>query len=891
MARSFSGLHVPTSLALDGAPAAARNLAASFPEGTLTGDISFDAPVTFYDETAASGKVEYTVTADGELVARGNTMYGTKGIAVTYTAEQPGWVTFAVTFSNESGNSPVSKIRVFVGNGTPSPARKATAAYDRATSTMNVSWLPVTTSADGGYIDPAKVTYAIFDADAPADAAPLAKDLTANEWSTVFAEPTDYTFYSYRIIAYFEGVASGASVTNVVPLGAMTPAVSYGFDAGLTGWTVINANGDDYTWEPYNEGTVSIRWNSAVPMDDWLISMPLRLEGGKMYDVVVDVWKSSATWAERFEIKYGSEPTAEAMTETLVPAGDLQPADTRKPLSGRILCENDGIVYIGLHGCSDADRYRIIIKDFKVSEGVSSAVPEACAGLTVAPHAAGVKKADITFDAPTLTAAGNPLGALTRIDLKRDGKLIKSFAAPAAGESLSFTDEVASPGTYTYTVVACNSEGEGIAAETSAYIGFALPAAPAFATLIEGETVGTAAIAWAPVTEDVNGTPLASGDVTYTVCINTNTGWQPIVEGLVLPAYSYQAIPEGDQDLFQYAVFAVNEAGVGLGATTELKPLGTPYSYLEETFADCKFHYVWAVGGDYDWGLCGDEFFTDITSVTQDGGFIAGQGTSYNQSGTIYSAFMSLAGLENPALIFYVNNINGDNINTLKVEVSERNGDWIPLVDSDIASESSAPGWNRITCLLDRFEGKTIQFRLSSAIMKYGWLLIDDIVIAELPDHDLAAETIEAPATVATGEAYAVNVSVRNVGANMADAYKVELSADGEVVKTFEGTSLKPGAASSFRYDTGMAAIATEPVTWSARVVYDKDLKADNDITQEIAVAPLTNILPVVTDLSADGIRLSWGAPDITGIAKAPVTVDFEDGESFAREYKDWTVC
>ena len=887
-AEEVVGLYVAAPLAEDGAPDAAQNAVASFPDGTMTGTIEFDAPTTLFDGTPATGKVAYMVTANGELVAQGNTMYGTKGISVTYTAEKPGMVEFIIIFSNEVGNSPAAKIKAFVGNGTPSPSANAVAEYDNSTSTMSVSWLPVTTSADGGYIDPAKVTYAVFDGNAEEGAAPLAKDLTATEWSTMFPAPENYTLYSYKIVAYFDGAASGAAVTNSVALGAMNPAFDYPFSNGLTGWTIIDGNEDLKVWEQINATTVGIMYNSKLDMDDWLISMPVRLEGGKMYDVTVHAWSRSATYVETVEVMYGAAPTADALTNEVIKPTVLATETEQEPITGKLICPADGIYYIGIHGISEADSYTLYVDDFKVSEGTSSAVPAAADNFDVVPAANGVKKATVSFDAPTLTAAGDALSAITKVEVSRNGEVAKTFDAPAVGAALSFVDEVATPGNYTYTVVAYNDKGAGLEAEKTVYIGFALPAAPEYATLVEGETPGTATIAWAPVTEDVNGTALSTDDVKYLVAQSTADGWEIIAQDIVLPAYSYQAVPAGQQEFCQYAVFAVTEAGMGQGVVTDFRPLGTPYNGIDETFANGTLNYIWGVTNASGWGLF-NEASLGVADADGNDGFIAYQASSNNPSASLFSGFISLEGLTNPALTFYTYCIAANDNNTVKVEACERNGEWQELMTTVVNEVADGDEWGKITANLADFAGKTIQIRLTATAVQYVFTMFDAIKTVSLLDNDLAATSITAPATVATCSDYTVQVAIENEGAKKAEGYKVELYANGEVVKTFEGDALESGATASFSYDASFDAIATEPVTYSAKIVYAEDLNADNNETEEVVVMPKANKLPVVEDLHADGIKLLWSEPDLTKGAGQPTTVDFEDGESFAHEYEGFT--
>jgi hypothetical protein len=56
---------------------------------------------------------------------------------------------------------------------------------------------------------------------------------------------------------------------------------------GIDGWTTVNSNNDNYTWEEFNGYGVYV-FTSNSSADDWLVSPELSLEGGVAYQITID---------------------------------------------------------------------------------------------------------------------------------------------------------------------------------------------------------------------------------------------------------------------------------------------------------------------------------------------------------------------------------------------------------------------------------------------------------------------------------------------------------------------------------------------------------------------------------------------------------------------------
>lgn len=900
------GLCVVAPAAEEGAPAAVTDLAADFPQGALSGNVSFKLPTTLFDGSAATGTLGYKVLANGQQVADGT---GAAGADVTapVTVEEAGEYTIVVTASNAVGEGPKVKLTLFIGNGTPK-SPEAALVYEGGK--MKLSWPAVTESADGGFIDPAAVTYSVTRIinNESGSALTVASGLTATSFEEEVAMPAEITTYHYLVVAESAGVVSTPAKSNSVTLGNIVPPYVNHFDSAdaLSGYTIIDGNDDGKVWTYYQgasgadgePGAARMTYNTNLAMDDWMITPPLKLEGGKAYKVSFQARANSDAYPERVEAKWGNAATAAAMTGVIVAPTDL--GKNWVELGAYIIPEADGIYYVGIHGISDEDTYYLYVDDLTVSAAAATTVPGVATDLAVANDPAGTGKATITFKAPAKTMGGETLAAITKIELSRDGNVIKTFDAPAPGADLNHED-TAETGTHTYSVQAFNADGAGEVASVTAFVGIDKPGAPENVTMVETATPGEVTITWDAVTVDQNGNAINSALVKYLVAERVTTGWTPIFETPIsATTYTFQAVPAGEQDFAQYAIFAVTDGGTGTGAPTDMIPVGTPYEGMEESFPDGTLSYVLGLdssnGGS--WSLFGDD--SGIPSQDGDNGFIGMKASYLEQGADLFTGKISLAGAVNPGISFYTYNLVGESggkdENTIELFVreigaAEYTALGTPIVIGDLATEA---GWVSVNKSLAAYAGKTIQLMFRATCHGFAYTLIDNIKIGDMLENDLHARAISAPAKVKAGADYEVAVTVNNNGTKDATAFTIKLFADGEQVAAKTVDALAAGTATTETFTLNMHALAEEPVVLHAEVEFAADEKQDNNKTAEVTVTPQISKLPAVTDLKGEAdengkAHLTWSEPDLNAAPAETGVVDFEDAESFAHEYEGWT--
>lgn len=890
------GLVIPAPAAEEGAPAKVTGLAANFADGSMSGTIDFVAPTTLYDGSNGVGELTYTVLCDGESVATGTTAFGATVNAAVTVAES-GMHTFVVYCSNAAGNGPKAQIKAFVGKGVPA-ATTVSAYY--ADGVANVSWIPVTESADGGYVNPAEVTYTVT---RYPEGVVVADGITEASFSEPLAEPESIVSYTYGVKATYSGATSAEAMSNAIVLGSIVPPYTQDFSNSnaLDAFTIIDANNDGKTWMVYN-GEARMAYNSSLDMDDWLITPPMKLEAGKAYKVSFKAHANSSTFPERIEVKWGDSNTAAGMANVLVEPTVLS-SGTAEEFVCFITPQANGTYYVGFHGISDADMFYLYIDDIEIAAGVAATAPAAPTNLVVTPGANGAKTAAISFNAPAVDFAGNALASLEKVELYRGEELIHTFDAPAVGAELTYTDNLPADGDYTYSVAGYNADGKGESTSATVYVGVDFPAAVSEATLTEdAANPGKVTVTWAAVDKDVNGQAIAADAVKYDLYIYDGNSRVLVAGDLTTTSYSYEAVTEG-QSFLQYAVFAKTARGEGDGTLTQMLAIGAPVTNFADTFAGGELTYDWGIQrlGDStgaSWTLLGDE--SGVPSQDGDNGMIAMKASYIDDASRLYSVKISLAGVENPALTFYTYNIVGESgdpdENLVSVCVSAPNANnFVTVMPEATVNDlcGGAEGWAKVTVNLAAYAGQDIQFGIDVVCKGYAYTIFDNFKISSLVDNDLVATGITAPATVKAGADYTVDVTVSNDGAKDAGAYTVELYADNEKVAEKAAEGLESSKTATVSFERTMSALATEPVTYKAIVVYAADEVLNNNETTEVAVAPIVSNLPKVTDLAASiadgGNKLTWSEPDLTAAAPEAITEDFETATGFAKEFGDWT--
>lgn len=895
-APEIMGMFVPAPAAADDAPFYCEDISINLYKDTPTGNVTLKTPSLLFDEeTAGTGPLTVKVIANDTEVGSLAAEWGAE-VSVPITLPETGMYTFEVYAENENGPGAKTKFRdVWVGGDTP-VAPEPQLSYDG--TSLNLTWDPVTVGVLGGYIDLENLSYTVTRADGTI----AAEGLTETSYSEPVEAEGQLATYYYTVTVKAGDVVSGAGKSNIVAVGSIIPPYTSDFGKdGLAGWTIIDANEDGKTWE-ISDQEAKVTYNSTLSTDDWLISPQVKLQAGKSYTLSFNARGNSASFAEKFEVKAGAAPTVEGLTEQLVEPTELKTSDPVL-FEAALNPTADGMYYIGIHGISDPDKFALLIGNLTIQEGRSLSAPGEATDVKVTPNQQGEFKATISFNAPSTTIDGNQLESLTKAEVWRGDLLVHTFDNPAPGEALSCEDAtLESAGTATYKVTAYNSHGKGSEVSASAYIGYDLPMVPTNVQAFHTDKAREILITWDPVTADINGLPMDASKVTYIVA-QYNDGWNAIASGISSTECLLQMESYKDTQHFeQFAVFAQNEIGYGEGAASQLVPVGKLYESISESLPHGSgLNHIWSydTSGGASWDIRTDLSFEGLASQDGDNGYFGMRGFGKENYASLCSGMVNLRNLEKPGLSFYTFNITDENgtvdDNLLEVDVMKLGDrEWTNIYSKSVNEACGGEtGWGYISIPLDDYADNTILFRFTGYTKVYTVVAIDNIKLNNMPDYDLQAGGLIAPAKVKAGDDFKVEASVYNPGTKESGAYTVELYENGKLIDSHECASLASGASASTEFECHMPGIAVESVEYYTRIIVANDEDETNNISGTTTIRPLATHLPAVAELSGESgdetVILSWNEPDVYGEDGTPVTDDFEDGESFSDNYREWT--
>ena len=891
-AEQFMGMYVPTPLAEDDAPAAATNLSTTFAEGKLTGTVNFIVPTLTYSGAQGSGDISYEIYTGSVRLASGATQWG-KAEKVAVTLPAGGQTEITVTLLNATGASPKEKVSVFAGSDAPT-APAPTAAW--ADGTMTLTWDVPAGSVNGGYVDPAALTYKVTRYPGPTV---VAEATTATSFTEAVEMPDKVVTYFYAVEATYNGKTSAPGYSNRVVLGASTTPYILDFAEldDLDDLTVINENPDSQEWE-LSGGAALLAEDRVMPKDDWLITAPVRLVPGAVYAVTVKASSQGSWYPEQLEVKYGEGNTPEAMTETVIPVTDIATSTSSayKTLSGYISVQKETTVFVGVHACSPADVWNLRVSYIAIEAAFASTAPGAATNFKATPDATGANAVTVTMNAPTIDYDGNKLSQITRLAIFRDGTEIHSVEAPAPGEEISYTDKAVTIGEHTYSAIAYSGTNPGREISQTVFVGVAIPAAPEFVSAVETETEGEVTLTWAEVTTDANGYPISSDLVSYTVYQPNElaTAWVPVASGIKGNTYTFMASPD-TQVFDMYAVAAVTSAGTSNACPSDAIPVGPSFKVpFFESFANGLMQTLFtAEGAGADWEVAIND--PQYLAQADDNGFVQMIGEYYGSNGVLLSGKINLEGSVNPTLSFatfnYFTTETGPDYNSIDVYACPAGGEWTLLKQFIVKDMADQNRWGTVNLPLEQFNGKKIQLMFKVTHYSYDRTTIDQISIANGVDHNLGITSFSAPAMVAANAPFKVEATVENAGLNDAADFTVKLYRDGEVCDTRTLEALRAGRTATVAFEQVFTPLVEDEVEYYAELVYGPDMIADDNKSASITVTPEANNLPVVPylygELESGHAVLNWDEPDTDTSAPDPVNETFETAESFATTGQD----
>lgn len=888
----FAGLFSRSSGAISSAPGALTGFTADYDIATSSDvKVSFTMPETTFGGTPVSGKTEWIISLNDVNAEIGEAMPGEQ-VNVTLRNAPVGMNTISAFARNSAGKGPQEKVRKWIGVDTPMPLENVvvTAQGNKAI----VKWDAPTKSLHDGYFNPADLNYRVV-------RQPGNITVCQKTTETTFTDELDISrlgSYSYDIITYVGSVRGETTSSNKLVIGEafdvpFKETFDNADDFGL--YTIIDANNDGRTWsldDNRAKGTYSI----SNPMNDWLITPPIKFDKGYIYTLRFKV--STMSFKEKFRVAFGTAPTVEGMDLEILPE---QQVKNSQPLefTVRFTPTATGTGFVGFHHCSDRECHNLYLDDIEIVQTASVKVPAAISDITVTPADKGALKCSVSFHAPTKNVAGEDITSLSRVLLYHGNQIVASFSNPQPGELLTKTDIECIQGQNTFKAVASNADGSGLETSVTAFIGPDVPGRCHKIRVVENN--GKAVLTWEGPAEGINGGYVDPEGLRYFVARQNyvNGGVEAVATNLTECRFEEVPPIEGQQGIVAYYVYAGNERGIGDGYLSNVIIMGTPYSLpFKESFSSAMPSYAcWRMETSDEsstWGVTSVGTYPTTEPYDGDGGLISYAPGVADSWSILTSGKISLKEASHPVAEFHYYHKNRST-DVIKLMVSDNGVDYsaVETVDMGVISEFS--GWRKVSVPLDAYAGKDfiqLGFRVDCGDDLTG-IHIDNIVVREVADKDLALTMLEGPSKFEAGKPGLFRMTVANMGAAVAEYFTVNLMRDGKDVASVNGRNLAAGTERVYEVTVTPDVSHPDVAVYRARVDFMGDTNMANNLSDDLKVIVSRPAFPAVEDLAGtfDGqsgtVNLFWSAPDMTAAPR--VTDDFENYNPFLISgFGDW---
>lgn len=898
----------------DEMPAEPTDFSVVYDAPSLVGTVNFTLPATFIsgDIPADDETMEYEVYYNGTLKLSGTGHYGEQ-LSLPVEAVTRGQYTVDLKVRNALGYGPALSTELYIGYDDITNVKDFKFVIDEPK--FNLSW-SAPSPVHGGYYNPDDISYDIVRY--PANETVVTGYKGTSLSLDILDDWADGEYKFGITVNYYdpdtEATAKKPEVmSNTRLLGAYKVPFNYDFsqpDEAAQLFTVIDSNNDGIRWV-FPGGSAAIQYNDMVPMNDWLITMPVEFEAGKTYSIYATLDCDNDNYPEKAELWIGNASTVAGMTQQLV--GTTVISD-KTILTGNFLPSADGMYYIGVHGVSDADTY--VLRCYAIgAEAVGTAdAPGAATNMTAtACFDTDDFTAWVEFDAPTVTAGGDKLETIDYIEIIRNGDVATTFTDVTPGQHFKYLDTCPESRVQEYTVKAYNEHGVGFVATASVFVGFGQPLSikEIFATYEDDDN--TTRQWWDPVTHDIYGRRINRTMWYQPMAIFPNTAQCTAGNGIYTsPGFTFSNIntkyhqlnssydPDVNEQFFiRYYCSNFYYEGLGLwqgpthgGATipfSDFVPVGKPYSLpYKESFDNCELHglFVHSQCGTHGaWSLsdvCDDT--PSASCYDGDGGMVIFTPKYFYDRATLLSGKINLREAVVPTLTFYYYAVNGSRD---KVTIDIDYKGTVTNVASIELGSTGVDGWTKATVKLDKFAGKVVRYYLGAeCISAHSLVLVDDIEIFDCTDNSLAITSFAAPSSARVDREMSVNATVTNTGHDTMAAYTATLYVNEVPYTTVEGASLASGESEELTF--GYTPSVTEDEGLSFRLainVEGDDNLADNE-SETLSVRVVTPNYPTVTDLEAvsDGrtVTLSWNQPTGTGDTAETIADDVETYTPFS---------
>lgn len=823
-------------------------------------------------------------------IPMGEHLTGTVDLTISYPPMGAGLhtVTLSITPNyNEIATSRVSETLV-VGDDAPGRVGNLLAVSDG--KNVTITWdAPIDTKfADfGTELGNGDITYRVVRDN---DGEVIAENIAATTYTDTI-ESDEFTGYNYTVYASINGHEGLGTTTSKVYCGSylVLPYVNEftGLDC-LAGWTILNLdnNGTYRTWQ-WNQ-YYNLVQSSGGSGDDWLISPPVRMKKGEVYELRLRVDGYGT-----LNIAYGLGTDAESMTNRLA---TIEKAEN-EPFVYYFTPDADGEYNIGIHNYTaniiEAYWY---VDDFGCSLAAIPSAPAQPVEARFVTDADGAYSGNIIATMPSKTVDGKDLSGLTAFvayDINGNELGRVENVTPGAEAKIPFNAE---HGWNYLKVAAHNEEGSGYPVVVKTYVGSDIAKPVANLRAKWGKEKNQAVISWDVPTEGVNGGWIDAENLSYKVYQYMPNEWPnrrelaEIFENEV----ELTILDNDKQDQYVFSVTALTAEGESEFANGSIV-LGTPFTMpvaepLGQEGMSVAPYIVTNMLGHGSWAVDGEYYNANVKSQNSDGVQLVyiNEGSDASK-GRFATPIIDFTNAKAPVMSVWAHHTIGmDAESYLIIEATTDGGKYQEI--SGPISLTGNNGYQQHVIDLSSLNGKKAQVGITAYLASpKDRVFVDNFAIREAAGNDLAITGITATRYEKSGETLKVNVSVANLGVETADDYIVMFTVNGVTVNEKEvRDALKPGCENTLTFELPLTSADNGVTTYYAELLYDGDSDESNNISETQTVTLLDLQLPAPSNLMANELDLTWNAP-VIGNGRE-VVLDFEDMPAFTTDdIAGWT--
>lgn len=442
-----------------------------------------------------------------------------------------------------------------------------------------------------------------------------------------------------------------------------------------------------------------------------------------------------------------------------------------------------------------------------------------------------------------------------------------------------------------YSFVALSLLATTLGMPFSAQETFGKPKTPVNLKITGDDATGMAVFTWDPVTEDVDGNKIPAENVQYLI-YNANGNTIARVSENRFSRLEYKA---GKVVGVRYSIRAgagdytgdLSKIVSGDLAHSDYTSLGRDYIIPAwESFNNGMGGLTGLVSGNniitqkVITNISTDNQWKGVVSQDNDNGllFVGLSGSAI--PGELITPYVDLKVARNPRFIFHHLNRGEKDDNYITVYAIAEGSDTKEKLYT-YSEPLKAQQWLKHEIPLDAYKGKKVRILLECSARGVPTFMMDNFRFIDEAASNLSVADFKAPATSVINKPMRFSVCVANNGTKSAENYKVILYREGKAVAEAVGQALEPLHSTTVELEYTADATSVGTATFNLGIDYAADELAYDNTTPEATVTLTAPALPVPDALAAEtagaDVRLTWQAPDASGIVAKAITDSFED--------------